>query len=140
MSWSVPSNECCITVTIRSLRPTNPSASTSSLCNHSNLFEFITNLGVAGRYSFTPQELMILPSMQNLGVLELIKLSQAHESQNFPQVTHSMLELWSLTEKLFPKLLMLKVESHMRFTTKSLLHADKFPMLTLFSAIGQREG
>lgn len=97
----------------------------------SKTYEFVTHLRLAGSLRFTSRDLMILPSMQNLGILEI---------SNVPQVTDSMLNDWCLAERPFPQLLILKVfrNNIPQCPYKSLpfQHLAKLPKLRLFKIGG----
>lgn len=101
-------------------------------------FEFITQIRIAGSCTFSQQELMVLPTMQNLDVLELVDLSRSESSlaPPVPMITNDLLEAWSLMDNPFPNLLVLKVWSTGLFTYESLTSVACFPKLLLFRIQG----
>lgn len=99
------------------LEPLQPSAS----------FKFITHLRFEGPCHFTSKQLMQLSSMQNLGVLQIIRLKPAC------LVTDSVLKAWSLTDNPFPQLTVLTIQSQPAVTPQSLAHVRRFPKLAFFA-------
>ncbi len=96
-------------------------------------FEFITSLSIT---TVVPiQDLVHLPSITNLGVLEIIHFSKSVRSP----VSDRLIRAWHdsvLREGAFPVLRVLKLWNHIDITANSIEYINDFPALAVYDVRG----
>lgn len=100
-------------------------------------FKFISHIRIAGPCQIKTEELLLLPSLKSLGVLEII--APADESRAFPQVSDRILRSWSKEKDTFPRLSILKIHARYHLSERSLRYLSRFPALAMFEVLGRSE-
>lgn len=92
-------------------------------------FDFVSHIRVAGVNHIRTEDLLLLPSLRNLGVLEIIEgqLDSGH-----PRISDRIIRTWSEDKAAFPNLLVLKIFSRFDVTMESLQYLARFPALAVF--------
>ncbi|KAI0121674.1 hypothetical protein BJ170DRAFT_132293 [Xylariales sp. AK1849] len=110
---------------------TNPMMSTT--------FEFISHLTIADGASFEVSELLKLPEMKNLGVLEIVQPQDPSKAAIFPRVSDRVVREWSQTPGAFPCLRVLRIWGDNFTTSRSLEYAARLPALAIYDVAGRYE-
>ncbi|PSR97738.1 hypothetical protein BD289DRAFT_479821 [Coniella lustricola] len=100
-------------------------------------FDFVTHLKIAGPCQIAARDLMVLPGMSNLGVLEIAEPWSS--DQPFPRVDDRMIKAWSCYDNPFPQLLVLCMSSIDSFTEECVRYLHKFPLLALLEVFARRQ-
>lgn len=102
-------------------------------------FEFVSHLRIAGPCSLKIQDLFVLPSMKNLGILEIIE--PIDTTIPFPRISDRLIKMWSekQEEKPFPNLKILKIHSQHTLTDKSLPYLSVLDKLCMVEVRGDSD-
>ncbi|KAH9890846.1 hypothetical protein F4778DRAFT_371079 [Xylariomycetidae sp. FL2044] len=109
---------------------------------NSTSFEFLSHLKITGSVSFGTHELLGLPQLKNLAVLEIIQPrprllnSNGDPGTSFPRVNDSILREWSTQPGVFPVLRVLRIWGEHFTTARSLQYISKFPALGVYDVAG----
>lgn len=98
-------------------------------------FDFISHVRIAGSCQINTEELLLLPSLKNLGVLEII--APAYELDAFPEVSDRIVRSWSEERGAFPRLVILKIHARYHLSERSLKYLSAFPALAVFEVSGR---
>ena len=99
--------------------------------------DFITHIVITGGCSATPQELLSLADIPNLGALEFIH--PADETPlPFPDLSDRLIRGWSEKEDPFPLLRILRIWGAYEVTQVSLQPVARFPALALYDVKAYR--
>lgn len=104
----------------------------------SKSFDFISHLRIDGSCLFKDTDLMLLSTVKNLGVLEIVEPDRAN--CHFPQVSDRLIKAWSLKEGVFPLLRVLRLWGYDSLTEQSVQYASAFPSLAVFDVVGTDSG
>ncbi|KAI1498440.1 hypothetical protein F5X99DRAFT_393548 [Biscogniauxia marginata] len=102
-------------------------------------FDFIVHLTLTDCASFSTHEILSLPQLNNLGVLEIIQPVDEEHAVMFPRITDSVIREWASQPNPFPVLRVMKIWGDDFTTVKSLRYLSKFPALILYDVAGRRD-
>ncbi|KAK1457160.1 hypothetical protein CCUS01_01627 [Colletotrichum cuscutae] len=106
--------------------------------------DFVTHLTITGSCSFGENELLALPKLRNLAILEIIEPASSasvmdeQHAPSFPKVDDRLVRSWSEMDDPFPLLRVLRLWGDESVTTHSLLYVSKFPALALYDVNASR--
>ncbi|ROT42739.1 hypothetical protein SODALDRAFT_336363 [Sodiomyces alkalinus F11] len=100
-------------------------------------FDFLSYLNISGPCSFDSIELMALPELKNLAVLEIIQPADELRTV-FPRISDRLVRGWSEKHDPFPLLRILRVWGDESVTEHSLQYLSQFPSLLLYDVNGSR--
>ncbi|KAK6210780.1 hypothetical protein LQW54_005828 [Pestalotiopsis sp. IQ-011] len=135
--WKVP-----ISLWRRRWHIENPTAPLSCYIHpmSSIKLDFIVHITLAEGVSCQPNQLYLLSTMQNLGVLEIIQPQDPDEAAVFPRVSDSVLREWCQASDSapFPSLRVLRIWGRDFVTQRSLDYVTKFPALGVYDVAGRK--
>lgn len=101
--------------------------------------DFIAHITLAEGVSCQPNQLYLLSTMQNLGVLEIIQPHDPDQAAVFPRVSDSVLREWCQASDSapFPSLRVLRIWGRDFVTQRSLDYVTKFPALGVYDVAGR---
>lgn len=101
-------------------------------------FDFVSHIRIAGASPIRTEDLLLLPGLRNLGVLEIAEPGEGVAPR--PLVSDRILRAWSEREDAFPRLLALRIAAAHDVTKECLQYAAKLPSLAVLQLHAGRGG
>lgn len=98
------------------------------------LFDFIAHICIAGSCQVRTEQLLLLPNLENLGVLEII--APVDDFAVFPKVSDRILRSWSEQRGAFPRLAILRIHASEHLSETCLKYLGGLPALAMFEVFG----